>query len=162
MTGKAPITISDLHVAALRTFLVEGTEVWLKQHENLLKDETDFGYSLLLYAAFTKAAERKFSPLYSVPQLIRYVADHRLSLEEHADELNPRVAEKLLRFALGDEGLNERPPFGMDPVSVARAEMYLLMALVQEAKLTDAELEEFIKDSAVLANEWAAADQEQA
>ncbi|RKS67694.1 hypothetical protein BZB76_6900 [Actinomadura pelletieri DSM 43383] len=161
MTDNAPITISDQHVAALRTFLVEGSEVWLKRHENLLKDETDFGYSLLLYAAFTKAAEKRFSPVYSVPQLIQYVADHRLSLEEHADELNPRVAEKLLRFALGDESLSERPPFGMDPVSVARAEMYLLMALIEEAKLNDAELEKFIKDSSILANEWAAADQEQ-
>ncbi|RKS67700.1 hypothetical protein BZB76_6825 [Actinomadura pelletieri DSM 43383] len=161
MTDKAPTTVSDLHVTALRTFLVEGPEVWLKRHENLAKDETDLGFSLLLYAAFTKATKKKFSPLYSVPQLIRYVADHRLSLEEHARELNPRVAESLLRFALGDESLGERPPFGVDTMSVVRAEMYLLMALVQEAKLNDAELEEFIKDSAVLANEWAAADQEQ-
>ncbi|WP_433479108.1 hypothetical protein ACQPZP_19995 [Spirillospora sp. CA-142024] len=156
MTDNVSTAVSDLHVAALRTFLIEGPDVWQEQYGEQIKDETDTGYSLLIYCTLAKAAALKFSPAYSFPQLIRYVADLRLSLEEHAHELNPRVAENTLRLALGDKTLSERPPFGVDQVTVVRAQIYLLMALVLDAEFNETELEQFIRDSGESAREWVA------
>ncbi len=111
-------------------------------------------------SALAKAAHRRFSPTYSFPQIIRYVADVRLTLEEDAHEVNPRVAEGLLRYALGDPTLSARPPFGADQVTMVRAQFCLLMALVFEDDPDDAELEEFVKDSAEYAAERLAAWQD--
>lgn len=151
------ITFSDVHVAELRTFLIEGPDVWAERYEAQLKREDDFGFSFLMNSALAKAAHRRFSPTYSFPQIIRYVADIRLHLGEDAHEVNPRVVEGLLRYALGDPTLSTRPPFGADQVTMVRAQLCLLMALVFEEDPDDAELEEFVKDSAEYATEWLAA-----
>lgn len=148
------ITFSDMHVAALRAFLIEGPDAWAERYEVQLKREDGLGFSFLMYCALAKAAHRRFSPTYSFPQIIRYVADLRLSLGEDAHELNPRVAEGVLRYALGDKTLSARPPFGAGQVTMARAQFYLLMALVFEADLDDAQLEELVKDSIEYASEW--------
>jgi hypothetical protein len=148
------ITFSDMHVAALRTFLIKGPDVWAERYEEQLKREDDLGFSFLMYCALAKAAHRRFSPTFSHPQIIRYVADLRLSLEEDAHELNPRVAEGVLRYALGDKTLISRPPFGADQVTMVRAQIYLLLGLISEMDLNDAELEQLVKDSTEYATEW--------
>lgn len=155
------ITFGDMDVAALRTFLFEGPEVWAERHEEQLKHEDDLGFSFLMYCTLIKAAHRRFSPTYSVPQIIRYVADLRLRLDEDAHELNPRVAEGVLRYALGDKNLSARPPFGADQVTMVRAQVFLLMALVFEADLDNAQLEELVKDSIEYAGKWLTAWQDE-
>lgn len=156
MMASPPITVSDIHVAALRTFLAEGPDVWTERYGERIKDETHSGYSFLIYYTFAEAARLKFSPTYTIPQVIRYVADLRLSLEEDAHELDPRVAEGLIRYSLGDKTFSGRPPFGVDELTMVRAELFLLVALISDAEFDDAELDKFIKDSAAIAREWAA------
>ncbi|MFG2243732.1 hypothetical protein [Spirillospora sp. NPDC048823] len=153
MTASLPGHVTDMHLAALRTFLAEGPEEWLERYGEEIKNEVDTGYSLLVYCAFGEALRLKFSPTYTIPQVIRYVADLRLQLEEYAHELDPRVAEGLIRYSLGDKSLNGRPPFGVDEVTMMRAQILLLVALVSEEDLDEAELERFIKDSAAIARE---------
>ncbi|WP_141576278.1 hypothetical protein [Actinomadura sp. WMMA1423] len=148
---------SDMHVAALRTLLVQGPAVWAERYEEQLKHEDDFGFSFLMNSALARAAHRRFSPTYSLPQIIRYVADVRLGLGEGAHEVNPQVAEGLLRHALGDPTLSARPPFGADQATMVRAQLCLLIALVFEEDPDDAELEQFVDESAEYAAEWLAA-----
>ena len=161
MTVSPSVTVSDMHVAAMRTFLVEGPDVWLERYGERLQEEVHSGFSLLTYYALTKAVRVKFSPTYSFPQVIRYVADLRLSLGEGASELDPRVAEGFIRYMLGDDTYDGRPPFGADQVTMVRAEFHLLLAIVLEADLDQAELDEFIDGSAALAREWIATRQDQ-
>lgn len=107
-----------MHLVALRTLLGEGPDVFARRYGEQLKREDDFGFSFLVGSALTKAAQQRFSPTYSFPQIIRYVADVRLTLEKDAHELNPRVAEDLLRYALGDPTLSTKPPFGVDQTTL--------------------------------------------
>ncbi|TDC55313.1 hypothetical protein E1281_13075 [Actinomadura sp. KC345] len=149
-----------MHVAALRTFLVDGPDIWLERYGERLQGEVQSGFSLLTYYALTKAVRIKFSPTYTFPQVIRYVADLRLNLGEGAAELDPRVAEGLIRYTLGDDTYNGRPPFDADQVTLVRTEFHLLLALILEADLDEAELKNFIEDSATLAREWLEARQD--
>ncbi|GAA4225655.1 hypothetical protein GCM10022254_08010 [Actinomadura meridiana] len=116
--------------------------------------DSNNGHLQLYSAAFTKAAQRRFSPTYSVSQLIRYVADLRRHLGDNANKLNPKVAENLLRYAVGDETFSEDPPFGVSQQLLIREEISLLIALYVDMELDEAEAEEFIKDSVELANHW--------
>ncbi|MEU8799789.1 hypothetical protein [Spirillospora sp. NPDC048819] len=140
-------------MAALRTILAEGPEEWIEQYGEKIGSEVNTGYSLLVYYALGEALRRKFSPTYTTPQVIRFVADLRLDLEEYAHELDPRVAEGLIRYSLGDEAFSGRPPFGVDEVTMARAQILLLLILVLEEDFDEAELEKFIQNSAALARE---------
>ena len=159
MTASPPSHVTDMHLEALRTFLVEGPEEWLERYGEPIQNEIGTGYSLLVYCAFDQALRLRFSPTYTVPQVIRFVADLRLTLEEYAHELDPRVAESLIRYSLGDDTISGRPPFGVDEVTMMRAQLLLLVALVTEEDLDETELEKFIKDSAALARERGVAQQ---
>lgn len=159
MTASPPITVSDMHVAALGAFLAEGPDILMERYGEEIKAETRSGFSLLIYYAFARAARLKFSPTYTFPQVIRYVADLRLLLGEDAHEVDPRAAEGLIRFSLGDKTFSGRPPFGVDQLTMLRAELHLLVALMSDAELDETELEEFIEDAAALAREWCAAQQ---
>jgi hypothetical protein len=148
-----------MHLEALRTFLVKGPEEWLERYGEKIRDEDNTGYSHLVYCTFGEALRLRFSPTFTIPQVIRFVADLRITLEEYAHELDPRVAESLIRYSLGDDAFSGRPPFGEDEVTMIRAQLILLVALVSEEGLDEAELEKLIKDSAALARERDVAQQ---
>ncbi|MBB4774457.1 hypothetical protein [Actinomadura livida] len=161
MTGSFTSHVTDMHLEALLALLVEGPEEWLERYGETIKNENNVGYSLLIYHAFNEALRLRFSPTYTVPQIIRFVADLRLTLKEYAHELDPRVAESLIRYSLGDDAFTGRPPFGTDEVTVMRAQLLMLVALVSEEELDEAELVKLVKDSAALARNRGVVEQGQ-
>ncbi|URN05022.1 hypothetical protein LUW74_17980 [Actinomadura madurae] len=152
MTEALP-TVNDLHTTALRTFVLEGPDVWATEYGDVLEGDAARGFSFLLYHALATAARDKFSPTYSNGQIIRYVADLRTSLPDDARNLNPRVAEGLIRWVLGDATLDDAPPFGTDQMTVIGIELILLVALITEAGLDDEGIEDLIREAATAARE---------
>jgi hypothetical protein len=92
---------SDAQVVALRAFLSHSTDE-MAQLVYQLGDAGIAGYLRLADTALSLLARRRF-PRYSNADVVRYVASvrrERLS-EGDAYDINPAVAENVLRFSLG-------------------------------------------------------------
>ncbi|TDC38731.1 hypothetical protein E1281_39025 [Actinomadura sp. KC345] len=149
--------MNDQHVTALRSFLLDDYEVWSQKIENLIASDNAENYGILIHAAFTRAAYRKFSPSWSLPDVIRFVGEVRSSVGADAREIDALVAEKLLRQSIGDESVKADELAGVDVQTIATAESTLLLAMVHDADLDEVGVEEFIKDATMHANKWLAA-----
>lgn len=154
LTDTSPVAISDLHMMALRSFIMDGPDAWEGEYTEKLASEAGLGFSLLLHCSLAAAARRIFAPAYSISQVIRYVADVRVALEDDAHQLNPRVTENLLRSALGDEKASEIPPFGVDETAKTHAELLLLVALITDAGLDESGVDELINEAADKAGQF--------
>jgi hypothetical protein len=148
--------VSDRHIAALHSFLTDDYEVWLQTHQQLIDSDDAEGYGVLVHAAFTRAAFRKFSPSWSLPDVIQFVGDVRAKVAPYAHEIDALIAENLLRQAIGDESLATDALSNVDVQAVATAEGILLQAMIYDAGLDGVELEDFIKDATMHANNWLA------
>ncbi|WP_146877432.1 hypothetical protein [Actinomadura madurae] len=146
--NNIPPTITERHTTALRSFIVEGPESWQARYEEDLAGESGAGFSLLLYLTLATALRRKFAPEYSTGQVVRYVADLRVSLEGNAQTLDPRLTEIVIRAALGDESIEDFPPYMVDSSTIIRTELLLLVALIAEERLDDEQLDKLIIESA--------------
>ncbi|WP_344900087.1 hypothetical protein [Actinomadura meridiana] len=112
-------------------------------------------HNLMGYSAFAVAVLRKFSPTYSVSEIIQYVAELRKALlGEESLEVNPRVAEGLIRDVLQDKTLTDTPPFGADNETMAKTSFVVLLDLAHDADLAGPSLDEFLRESADYARRW--------
>ncbi|RKS69075.1 hypothetical protein BZB76_6214 [Actinomadura pelletieri DSM 43383] len=150
------VEIREKNILALRAFLLEGPVTWASLQSEMQKDdETAAGYMSLLYGAFNVAVRRKFAPIYTVGDIVRFVAELRINSGEEAGLINPLVAEDMIRRAIGAPPLKDGGP---DDVSVAlHVEVYVLLHLITEADLGRAGLEQFIDEAVAYTEEWLAA-----
>lgn len=148
MTSAPSVAISDLHVSALRAFILEGPDAWEGEYAEELNDETGLGFSLLLHYSFGAAARHAFGSYFSLSQVIRYVADVRLALGDDALYLNPRVCEQLIRSALGDKTLANTSEHKEDQATNTRAKLLLLVALTTDAELGEHGVDDLISEAA--------------
>ncbi|RFS82488.1 hypothetical protein D0T12_27205 [Actinomadura spongiicola] len=156
----AAVKIDDDHAAALRAFLDGDVETWEDLYSRMTTDEAAAGYMSMIYAGFVVAVRRRFSPTYTTPEIVRWVADLRMTLGDDGEQLNPRVTENLMRDVLGDPDL--RSDDGIDdPYAVIPAQCAVLSELAAEVVIDEATLEEFIKDSVDFAEQWVSARQGQ-
>lgn len=140
-------------VAAMRTYLSAvhaGSEAALDESDRqflaLLKAGRIEGMQTLLLAAFTVAARRRFSPVWSLREIIRYVADVRSDSGDLAALLNTAAAENQLRIALG-----QQIPPDPDMEARGRAQMILLGTLTID--YTEHELDTLMSDARMLADQ---------
>ncbi|MGH3748508.1 MAG: hypothetical protein ACRDT8_14060 [Micromonosporaceae bacterium] len=96
----------------------------------------------LLNAAFWLAVDRRFDPD-ADQEITEYVTT---VCREHP-EAEPRVAEALIKAALGEEQLVA----ALDPEATLPVQMVLLHRLIADRKLTDDQLEEFLSETVRLA-----------
>lgn len=149
------VEIREENILALRSFLVEGPEAWVPLRERMqVDDETAAGYMSLLFGAFEVAVRRRFSPTYTVGDIVRFVADVRMALGENADRVNALVAESMVRRAV--DAPRPKNDGGDDVESVVLAQMYILLYLVAEADFDRAGLEQFIEEATAYTEEWLA------
>lgn len=118
-------------------------------HEPVRKAGRGEGLDLLLLAAFTVAARRRFAPAWYPADVIRYIAEIRSSTSEMAGMLNAMVAENQLRAALGQQ-VSSVP----DAETRMRAQMILLIALT--ADYSEKDLDTFMTDARAVAENWLA------
>jgi hypothetical protein len=108
------------------------------------------GYGELVYAAFVAAVRRRFSPTWTLPKVIRFVAAARADLLQDGIEIDPRTAETLIRRALGD-GIATR----LEEEARVRAQIFLLIQLIDDEGLDDAGLDAFLAQARSLADQLA-------
>lgn len=150
------VQIGEANILALRSFLLNGPEAWTPLQEEIQKDdETAAGYMSLLYGAFCVAVQRKFSPTYTVGDIVRLVADVRIKAEEDAVLINTCVAEDMIRRVVGAPPLGDGGP--NDVRTVLYAEVSILLYLIGEAHFDRAGLEQFIDEAAAYTRQWLAA-----
>ncbi|GAA1855974.1 hypothetical protein [Actinomadura bangladeshensis] len=152
------VEVREENILALRSFLLEGPEAWAPLAEQIqVDDETAAGYMSLLYGAFCVAVRRRFSPTYTVGEIVRLVADMRIKAEDDAGLINAFVAEDMIRRVVGAPPLQDG---GTDDVrTVLYAEVCILLYLVGEADFDRAGLEQFIDEATAYTEQWLAARQ---
>ncbi|MFG2091149.1 hypothetical protein [Spirillospora sp. NPDC048824] len=150
------VEVRGEHTAALRSLLKGEPNAW-EPFQVAETEKEAIAYTVMLYGAFRVAVWRKFSPTYSAPDVIRFVADMRIGYGRDVSPIHPRVAEQLILEALGNPAAESYVP--PDAETAIGAEAAILDTLLHEANLDEGGLEEFIKDSADFAREWIAARQ---
>lgn len=105
------------------------------------------GYATLIPAAFFVASEKKFKNA-TKSDVIEFVSKLR-SQYDLAEDLDPRTAERLILATFTDEDIDDIP----DETKGSHF-ILLLGALVNEANLSDAELDEFLAAARKLTDEW--------
>lgn len=148
MTPDPRTRISGLHKAALGALILDSEDWESRFADELEKHENTQGYSTLVSFAAGTAVRRKFSPTWSTPDVIRYVANLRMTLGKDASQIDPRLAEKLIRFLLGDNSYVATPIRDDDEAEVLSVAVILLMALVAEAGLDRSGVGELINEAA--------------
>ncbi|TYB42683.1 hypothetical protein [Actinomadura chibensis] len=149
------VEIGAENISALRSFLLEGPPAWEPLRSEMHSDEVAAGYMSLLYGAFCVAVRRRFTPFYTDGEIIRFVADLRITAGPDARLINTLAAEDMIRRVVGTPPLEDSV---LDDVeTVLYAEVFILLYLVGEANFDDADLDDFIQDATVCAKEWLAA-----
>ncbi|SFN63325.1 hypothetical protein SAMN04489713_102644 [Actinomadura madurae] len=147
------VEICEENILALRSFLLDGPEAWVPLQDELQKDdETAAGYMSLLFGAFCVAVRRRFSPTYTVGDIVRFVADLRIKAEEDAHLINTLVAEDMIRRAVDAAPLKGDVPD--DPSTVLHAQVIILLYLIAEAEFDRAGLEQFIDETTAYTKMW--------
>ncbi|WP_285492330.1 hypothetical protein [Actinomadura sp. NBRC 104425] len=126
-------------------------EVWLPLHKEMVESGCSAGNDRLAWAAFVTLVRGKFAPIYSLGEVIRYVAHARSALEDQAHMVNARVAEGLIRRALGDDSLDAEALDMVDDETRACAQILMMLALLADADFDDSALEEFLNSARELA-----------
>lgn len=150
------VQIQEENILALRSFLLTGPKAWAPLEEKIqVDDETAAGYMSLLYGAFCVAVRRRFSPTYTVGEIVRLVADVRIKAEEDAGLINALVAEDMIRRVVGAPPLEDGGP--NDVRAVLYAEIFVLLYLIDEANFDRVRLEQFIDEATAYTRQWLAA-----
>ena len=149
------MAVTDDQVAALRTYLsaradVEAAEA---QPQFLILSRTGRldEVGALVCGAFAAAARRRFSPTWTSPEIIRFVADFRSSSPEAAEHLSPSAAENQLREVLGDKQ-------AIRPLEEARARAQFMLLAALTVTLDPPERDEVLAEGRVLADSLIATD----
>ncbi|TDD75092.1 hypothetical protein E1293_28780 [Actinomadura darangshiensis] len=151
------VEIREENIYALRSFLLIGPEAWGPLRSKMQTDETAASYMSLLYGAFCVAVHRKFSPTYTVGDIVRYIANLRIMAREESELINPLVAEDMIRRVLNAPPLQDGGP--EDVETILHAEVFVLMNLVAEAEFDGVSLEQFIDEATAFTKEWLSVQQ---
>lgn len=138
--------ISADQIEALRAYLTGDSSA----HNRLFEQFDSAGmssYATLIPAAFFVATESRFKDA-TTSDVIEFVSKLR-SQYGLAEDLDPRIAERLILATFRDEDIDDIP----DDVKGGHF-ILLLGGLVKEAKFSDAQLDEFLAAARKLAAEW--------
>jgi hypothetical protein len=140
------MVLSDEHVASLRGFLAFEPDEGVRLTGQLAQTGDLQSYGVLIYAAFVTAVRRRFSPTWTVPEVIGFVASVRARLLGDV-EIAPRAAELLMRRALGDSVTGD-----LDDETKARAQVFVLAELIADEQLDASGLDQFMSQARALAD----------
>lgn len=139
--------VTDEQVAPLRAQL----SGQLEEHQRLfgqLDASARTGYRRIVSAAFCVAAERRFPPGAAASDVIEFVGDVR-SRTDRAAEIDPLVAERVIRAVLSDENIDD-----IDPRTSWETQVLLLASMTADAQYNAAGLDEFLSEARKLADQW--------
>jgi hypothetical protein len=146
--------VTDAQVGALRAFLKHDSDATM-QLTAQLGDNGMSGYLSLAQAALSVVAARRFSPRFTSADLVRYIASLRVSRMADGTEydLDPVVAEKVLRYSLGSADVSLPDFEARLPIVVA-----LLDALAESELSSETEIDALLAEARELADRWTTND----
>jgi hypothetical protein len=106
------------------------------------------GYSALVSAAFSVAVGERFPEGTPAADVIEYVGDIR-SRTEGAAKIDPRTAERVILAVITDEEIDD-----IDARTSFETQLVLLAALIADAHLDAAGLDNFMIRARNLADRW--------
>lgn len=117
------VTVTDDQVAVLRAQLRGDFEEYERLYAEVDKSDST-GYSALISAAFVLAAERRFRPDGTRPDIIMFVASVRAKSRKLAEGIDPIIGERLILAALVDESIED-----IDADAAKKTQLLLLTAM---------------------------------
>ncbi|MEV5710270.1 hypothetical protein [Actinoallomurus sp. NPDC052274] len=141
------MAVTEVQVASLRSFLAGDPGEGVQLTRRLVESGHTEGYGELVYAAFVTAVRRRFSPTWTIPKIVRFVATARANLLGNDVEVDPQAAEAVIRRALGDSVATVS-----EDKATARAQIFLLFELIDDEELDSAGLDTFLAEARSLAN----------
>lgn len=136
-------------MTALRTLLTGNIDEHRRVIAQISQSGQWSGYNELITAAFFEAVDRRFGTRYTLPDIVEYVAEVRTRSSNPDRGIDPNVAERLIRMALG-EGLSH----GVDKKTLIHTEGALLVALVSDEQFDDVALDAFLARARTLGDRW--------
>jgi hypothetical protein len=137
----------DPPLSALRAMLAGDSEGYEKVTRQIAQGEKSWDFGILVASAFCVAVQRRFAGGYTSADVIHLVADERTRFNNPDRDFDPRIAERLIRAALG-HGSAE----GLPESERARIQIAFLMGLVADADLDEEGLAEFMAAARKLAD----------
>lgn len=142
------MVIPDEQVASFRAFLSGDSEEGVRRTGRFVESRGVEGYGELVYAAFALAVRRRFAPSWTIADVVRSVAAARARLLDVDVDIDPRAAEVMIRRVLGDAVTGD-----FEDESKARAQVFVLLVLVDDEEFDDAGLDAFLADVRALADQ---------
>lgn len=139
--------ITDDEVTAIRTMLAGDTAEFQRLNDELDREATKYSYKSLILACFVTAVRRRFGDKTRASNIIEFVGDVRSRLDD-PDELDPTIAERLIRNVYRDERTED-----IDGKTEVGHEAIMLAAMVSDLDLDDAGLDEFMTESRKLGDQ---------
>jgi hypothetical protein len=140
--------VTDDQVATLRALLADDMDRYRQLFSELDRAEAKRGYSALVTAGFTEAVERRFGPGYQAADIVAFVAGIRIRSDRLAAELDPDVAERVIRVVLEDAPVDD-----LNRNAVTGAQLLLLIGLIADAQLDGQGLDQFLASARKFADQ---------
>lgn len=137
--------VTDDQVATLRAYLEGDFESHKRLHGQLDPVAARTGYTALIAAAFFEAVDRRFAKNGADADVVEFVGSVRSRSERLANELDPGIAERLIRHSLGEGSISD-----VDDDTVVRTQIVLLAGLIADEQLDNAGLDEFMATARML------------
>ncbi|GAA1855967.1 hypothetical protein [Actinomadura bangladeshensis] len=143
--------VTDEQVAALHAQLAGRPPEEHLRLFNKLDQSNNAGYAALLAAGLFEAIQRRFvkegEPA-DRSEIINFIAAAREKSDDAPDAINPDVAEQMILHALGQGSLS-----GLDDMTILRHQIILLAALTGMANYSESDLNAFLAQIRVDADE---------
>jgi hypothetical protein len=140
--------VTDEQEATLHAQLAGNFDEYVRLLDSLDPAAARTGYSALVSAAFSLAAEERFPEGTPDAEIIDYVADVR-SRTERTAAIDPVTAERVLRAISADEDIDD-----IDRRTSFETQRVLLAALIADAHLGARELDAFMIRARRRADRW--------
>ena len=147
MNSKAhEFDIQHEHLAPVRLFLT-GDPDGLKPFEEDPNTPSVKAERWLFSMATAVGVRWRFGDSFTRQQIIQFVAEMRKSMGEYANDVNPRVAEELIRLALNDVRPGDVDLTNRDPELDLMATIAILERLREENIIAEERMDDFLQQT---------------
>ncbi|MCW2860722.1 MAG: hypothetical protein JWP48_2430 [Actinoallomurus sp.] len=139
--------VTDESIATLRALLAGESNEYERLYAQLDPIAKRTAYLALIDVAFFKAVHRRFGAGRTASEVIEFVGDVRGRSDKLEEQVDPRVAERLIGAALGDVSIDD-----IDDKVRFSTELMVLAVLISDEQLDTAGLDSFLDEARKLAD----------
>jgi hypothetical protein len=136
-----------VQVAALRAILDGDHATYRRLQAEANRRVSPGDHAALVGSAFACAVRRHLGSVYTIADIVRFVGEVRARYDQTGDEIDPRIAERMVRASLEEDHL----PAGIDAKDAGMIEVVVLLFVLRD--VTGPELDMFL-DAAQRAIGW--------